>query len=505
MNGLTEQLKQLENAELVRSLPDDDRAFLFKHALTHESAYESLLLKERRAIHRHVAEAYEALYPDRLDENAALLAQHYAAAGDDTRTFSYAVRAGDAAGSVFAYPEADGHYAVALDALARLPDTTDYRQARADTLVKRVSVSLRTVGPADSLRRLADAETLARPLAERAGATREDRLRLARVQYWQGHALIHQNNARAALELMEQVRRVARAENDAPLLAFPASLVGRTLVTLGQFIKGEAILSDALLALEQVHDEHEWILAAGFHSLALTMLGDLAHGLAEAEQVLTHAMEANTLTGIALAHGMMGIAYLFGNALPEGIEHARTMIDLAARSGDRLYAYLAYGFIAWAEVRSGDCGSAERDFAQTERIAQELGGPLLFADWFAAARVEYALVCDQVEQALVLSQQVIEREERSTNAFATGIAERVQGEALARAEPPRWDEAERHFQASLAKFDICGARLEAARTRIAWGRILERRGNAAAAREQSELAVAAFRAAGLDGQVNSQT
>lgn len=492
MDQLADQLAQLENAELVRRLPEDDLAYFFKHALMQESAYESLLVKKRHEIHRLVADAYEQLYPQRLDENAALLAQHYSQAGDDAKTFVYAVRAGDAAARVFAYPEADSHYAQALVALTRLPDTAEHQQQRVDTVLKQVSVSLRAVGPAETLRRLAVAETLARAYAAGAGATREDRLRLARVQYWQGHALIHQNETRAAIQYMRQVLQVAQAENDPQLLAIPASLIGRTLVAQGQFAQAVPVLSDAIAALERVHDEHEWILATGFRGVAMTMLGDYAAGIAEAERTLAHATESNTLSGMAFAHGALGMVHFFGNALPPGVVHARAMIETAAKSGDRLYAYLAYGFLAWADVRADHCRDSEKDFAQAQTIAQEIGGQLLFADWFAAARAEHALRCGQVEQALALAAEIVDQAQGNSSVFVEGLAERIRGQALARIQAPRLDEAENHLANSLAKFEEGGARLEAARTRVAWSQVMAPRGNAQAARAQLEKAAAQF-------------
>jgi hypothetical protein len=497
MDQLTDQLAQLESAELVRRLPEGDRAYFFKHALTQESAYESLLLKQRREIHRRVADAYEQLYPMHLDEHAALLAHHYSQAGDNAKTFIYAVRAGDAAALVFAYAEADAHYTQALDALTRLPDTAEHQKQRVDTVVKQVSVSLRTVGPAETLRRLAAAEAPARAYAAGEGATREDRLRLARVQYWQGHALIHQNETHAAIQQMRQVLQVAEAENDPQLLAIPASIIGRSLVAQGQFAKAVPVLSEAIAALEQVHDEHEWILATGFRGVAMAMLGDYAAGIAESERALARATESKTLTGIAFGHGALGLVHLFGNALAPGVVHARAMIDTAAESGDRLYTYLAYGFLAWADVRAGNCRDAEKEFEQAQTIAHEIGGQLLFADWFAAARAERALRCGQVERALALAAEIADQAQSNSSVFAEGVAERIRGQALAKIQAPRLEEAENHLAISLARFEQGGARLEAARARIAWSQVMTQRGNAHAAREQLEKAAAQFQVSGL--------
>ncbi|MGB8645854.1 MAG: hypothetical protein WCF84_11500 [Anaerolineae bacterium] len=122
---LERELEQLQQAQLIRRLPDEDLTYLFKHALTQDAAYESLLLKKRREIHRHVAQAYEQLDPEHLDELAAVLAQHYAEAGDDARTLEYLIRAGDAAGRLQANVEAIARYTQALEVAARMPPAPD--------------------------------------------------------------------------------------------------------------------------------------------------------------------------------------------------------------------------------------------------------------------------------------------------------------------------------------------------------------------------------------------
>jgi tetratricopeptide (TPR) repeat protein len=118
--NLAVQLDQLESAQLVRRAEDSEPAFQFKHTLTQETVYQSLLRAKRREIHVHVARAYEAAYPDRLDEYAALLAQHYGEAGDDAKTLEYATRAGDAAARVYANAEAVQFYSQAIDTAKRV-------------------------------------------------------------------------------------------------------------------------------------------------------------------------------------------------------------------------------------------------------------------------------------------------------------------------------------------------------------------------------------------------
>jgi len=70
-------LAHLQGRELLyetAALPS--QVYTFKHALTREVAYGSLLPDRRRTLHRQIVEALEALYPDRLGESAERLAQH---------------------------------------------------------------------------------------------------------------------------------------------------------------------------------------------------------------------------------------------------------------------------------------------------------------------------------------------------------------------------------------------------------------------------------------------
>lgn len=117
---ITKPLVQLEYADLVRRIVNNEAAYQFKHNLIQESAYGTLLRHDRRSLHRACAQALESTYPHNLDENAALLEQHYAEAGDDAKTFEYAHRAGNAALHKHGYAEALMHYDKATELAPRL-------------------------------------------------------------------------------------------------------------------------------------------------------------------------------------------------------------------------------------------------------------------------------------------------------------------------------------------------------------------------------------------------
>jgi predicted ATPase/DNA-binding SARP family transcriptional activator/class 3 adenylate cyclase len=114
--GLDEHLVLLQRAQMIREqarLPELEYAF--HHQLTMEAAYESLLRRKQRALHRRVAEALEQLYADRIEERLGLLAHHWERAGEATQAVHYLRRAGEQAAAQYANEEAIEYLSRALD------------------------------------------------------------------------------------------------------------------------------------------------------------------------------------------------------------------------------------------------------------------------------------------------------------------------------------------------------------------------------------------------------
>ena len=79
-------LDQLETAQLLRLRPEPEATYSFKHNLLQQAAYESLLVQDRRALHRAVGEILERLFTDRRQDVAEVLADHFDRAGDFPRS-----------------------------------------------------------------------------------------------------------------------------------------------------------------------------------------------------------------------------------------------------------------------------------------------------------------------------------------------------------------------------------------------------------------------------------
>jgi class 3 adenylate cyclase/pimeloyl-ACP methyl ester carboxylesterase len=118
--AVRERLGELQFAEMLYETSlFPDVAYTFKHALTHEMAYGSMLRETRRTLHRRVGEAIEATYPDRLAELAEALADHFERGEVWAQAARYALDAAEKAKSRYAYRVGMQYARRALNAAAK--------------------------------------------------------------------------------------------------------------------------------------------------------------------------------------------------------------------------------------------------------------------------------------------------------------------------------------------------------------------------------------------------
>ncbi|MGE0680846.1 MAG: adenylate/guanylate cyclase domain-containing protein [Candidatus Binatia bacterium] len=116
----------LQNAGFLHPQPTAvEVVYSFAHALTHEVAYTSLLFEHRRALHEHLAQAIEELFPHQLAEHYSALAHHYSQSGNVQKALQYLHLAGEQAVQRSANTEAIRHFTAALELLNVLPATAE--------------------------------------------------------------------------------------------------------------------------------------------------------------------------------------------------------------------------------------------------------------------------------------------------------------------------------------------------------------------------------------------
>jgi predicted ATPase len=121
---LQRSLAQLQGAELLYETHlFPERVHTFKHALTQNVAYQSLLTSTRQQVHRQIAQALETLFPETAETQPELLAHHYTVAALHEPAVAYWQRAGERALARSAYLEAISHLTTGIELLQTLPET----------------------------------------------------------------------------------------------------------------------------------------------------------------------------------------------------------------------------------------------------------------------------------------------------------------------------------------------------------------------------------------------
>jgi predicted ATPase len=126
VEDLDQMLNDLQLGEFIYERPTvGDTEYTFKHALTREVAYKSVLIDTRTRLHESIGEAIERIYSSRLDHYYSELARHYRASANTVKAIKYLRLVGEQAASRWAVREAVANFSQALDFVKKLPSSPE--------------------------------------------------------------------------------------------------------------------------------------------------------------------------------------------------------------------------------------------------------------------------------------------------------------------------------------------------------------------------------------------
>ncbi len=478
-------------------LEGHEGAWRFAHDKLRDGVLNDLAADDRKKLHRSVGEAMEKIHP--TDQTAAL-AYHFVQGEVWEKAVQYSIRAGDEAARVFAFPEARQHYGQALEALGYLPNDEGNRRQRVDTIIKQVGVSIASENTERNLARLAEAETLVKTLPGPDGAV-PDRLRLARVHYWMGRTYYYRNALREAIGYFQNVLAAAREFKDVELLAIPASVLGRVMVTQGHYGKATALLSQALGALELLQNWTEWAYTMSYLGITTAERGRFADGEAQGLRGLERARETKNRTVIAGCYALVALMYYVGREWQKMLDNGRAALETATESGDYLYIYYGHALVGWAQGHLGNYEASRESLATSDRIGQSFGERRVSADLFAAAEAEIALIAGRLDDAIANAEKAINLTKATGGLFPQGLGHWVWAQALFAKDRANWAEVEAHLAQSAKAFEAGEAWLELARAHVVWGLLCRDAGQTAAAVEHLEKALPQLETSGLNPEI----
>jgi predicted ATPase len=358
---LQQGLRQLVEAELVyqRGLPPQ-ATYMFKHALIQDAAYQSLLRRTRQQYHQRIAQVLAAQFPDMVDAQPELLAQHYTEAGQSARAITYWQRAGERALQRSANLEAISHLTKGLEVLRTLPDSPERLQHELDlqiTLGQALTVTKGYAAP-----EVGHTYARARELCQQVGETPQ----LFPVLRGLWNFYVIRMELRTGRELAEQLLSLAQRAQDPALLQQAHSALAGALVHLGEFSATQAHLQQGLalydppqhraLAFRLGYDLRVFFLA--YMTRPLWLLGYPDQALQRSHEALTLAQELAHPFSLAYALNFAAWVHQFRREGEATQARAEVTIALAREQGFSLW--LAAGTVLWgwalAEQGQSDAG-----------------------------------------------------------------------------------------------------------------------------------------------------
>jgi predicted ATPase len=501
-------IARLQAAELLyetRLFPDLE--YTFKHTLTQEVAYRSLLQHRRRALHTQILEAIEALFADRLPEQTERLAHHAYRGEMWDKAVSYYRQAGSKALERSAYREAVVCFEHALSALARLPDSRATTEAAIDLRLDTVLAHFPLADAEQPRTYMSEAETLARDL--------DDQFRLFRVYTAQTLLALWEADYDQAIAAGQRAAAIADRLGDLGPQITASVQLGAAYLGSGQHQQASALHTDTIAALQGellytrfgfgtgtssvVPTRAERPGLAWVHSLAAMSQAECGHLVAAgslAAEAWRIAEQVDRPVDIVVAGLSMGWVSLHTGDVAANIpllDHCRVMCrDLGLlRYAPFINAVLGYS-LAYDERFSDALPLL------MEAVEQAASRAILFyhARWVLWTG-ETQLRLGHVDDALRLARQALElsrtRKERGTEAWAL----RLLGEIAGHAPSAALDEADRYYQQALTLAGNLGMRPLVAHCHVGLASLSWRAGKSEEARAELGTAMTMFHETGM--------
>jgi class 3 adenylate cyclase/predicted ATPase len=481
--ALEGMLDNLQLAEFIYEQPAaGDIEYSFKHALTQEVAYNSVLIERRKVLHERIGAAIENLFGQSIDDHLSELAHHYARSGNAHKAVEYLRRAGEQATRRGADAEAIRCLKAGLELVRNLPDPNERASAETHLRLALRTAYMSSRGPADA--EVGDLNERLVKLARESG----DQSVLFSVLIGVSSYRRWRAELTGAREVDEQLMQLARTSGDPERLMMAGFLTGATLQPLGQIVRARSAYDEAL-QLEPEIDAgdrphpvgltHAFGLDADVASranLALTLwyLGFPDRALASSEQGVSRARQISSpfsltfaLLSRAMLHHLRCERGEMANFIDQEMQHAETHgFGPLVEIGEVFRSSLT---IQSDQIEAGIARAAEL-IESRDRVSR--WNTIHLLGWLAQRCLEVG----GLDQACDLAQLAIERVEARSERVWEAELRRILGEAALAGSNP--DEA-----GALASFEkaIQVARLQEAkswelRATTSLARLLDRQG-----------------------------
>jgi tetratricopeptide (TPR) repeat protein len=467
---LERALSRLQAGEFIQEQSAvNDVEYVFKHALTQEVAYNSVLIERRKVLHERTAQALEALFVDSVDEHLADLSYHYSRSGNDSRAIDYHIRAGEQAQQRSAYSQAATDLEQALTRLneQRAGEERDRTELAIQAGLANTAIVMRGYAAAEYEHHL----TRRYELAQRLGDTTQIFYSLVGMSVFAAFRL----ELARAQDICWKLLGIAENEHDPNMqlqahgsLANVLWLAGNFTAALEHYDKGLGFF-----AHEQpltYGAEHMRAACQFGASSCTTALGFPDKGLKRALEFLAWARKRAQLLPLAITLNTVATILVWRGEGTEALKYADAQLALTAEHGFR--AWYLFGQIGHGQALAL-LGRADEAIGEIKTALDSLeASGVVVPGWVCASLAFARLVARQPEEGLMVTAKALEVAARTGDAEATPELHRLHGELILMADSTETSTGEASFRAAIEMSHKQSAKSPELRATVSLARLL---------------------------------
>jgi class 3 adenylate cyclase/tetratricopeptide (TPR) repeat protein len=485
---LEDLLRELNGLEFIYDrVVGDGIIYVFRHALTQEAAYGSLLERHRSAYHGSVGNALEELYRDRRDEVAELLALHFGRSKEAEKAVDYAILAAQKSQRRWANTEALAYFSDALRLLDALPDTEPNRLRRVDAVLNQAEVKYALGRYNEHIRALEEIRGVVDETA--------DPPRRAAWHYWSG--FLHATSGGrpdVAIEHCREAAKIASAFGLDEINAISESCLAQAYMIAGRL--QEALeAGERALAFFEARGNRWWAGRTLWHLTAIAnYLADWEASLDYCRRGLEHGVALQDLRLKVVGWTRMGLAHIQQGDIERGLECCNEALALAPLPRDAAFARVILGY---GQIKAG-------------RIDEGIAALSDGLSWFESSHMRWTHTIGAVwlaegylrrgdrAGARPLIERVLATSRATGYLHYEGRACWLMGEYLTAEAPAA---AEDYVETAMRIFERVGARNDLAKAMATRAALRQRGGDVATARQLLGDASAIFQTLGTRGEL----
>ncbi len=429
-DDLNRMLGDLQLAEFIYEQPAvGDTEYTFKHALTQEVSYNSVLLERRKRLHERAGSAIETLFQDRLEDYLASLAFHYGRGANAIKAAEFFGRAAEQLMERSAYSAAAAWVQDGLKQIAAIPEGAE--RARLELRLQILSgQAYQMTGSIGSPAAVA-AYSRARDLCAQLGDDRELFYVLDGLRW----ACMFRAEMKRARDLAEEQLAIAKRSDDSAKLVVTIGALGEVGLWMGDFVAARGYL-EQLVAMSAKGEAGQRLIGRNLevqvigHSLleqALLMMGFAEQAASRREKTL--AWVSGLARGYAtyVAPHIAGMGAFRRRSASEALEHSQRAIDEATEQGLASSVAVSTVINGWARSCQGQDEGALEQMRRGIELAEAT--EIVSPTWLLLPLAEECLRFGRTRECAELIEKMFERV-RMEQRWEEAEIFRVKGEML---------------------------------------------------------------------------